>query len=227
MSGAFSGWMRPTNATSGLVERKPQRGPGGPPIPRPEHVQIDTGMHHVDSRGIGMVQRNQLPRFIIGVDDQPVRLVDDLLLADRAQRRLGRVTVGQRGVLHRGQRVRGVHQRHRPAVPGQPADLAGQPVVRVHDVVVARFVGRFGAQHAGRERAQLGGQVVFVQALERPRHHVAHQHTGRHAHDRRIGGRRRPGEDLHLDAPARQVQRALQHVDVHAAGVADARLGQR
>ena len=199
-----------------FVERQPQRGPGRPAVTRTEHVQIHAGMNDVDSRRIGMVDRNQLPRFIIGVDDQPVRLVDDLLLPDRAQRRLGRVAVGQRRVLDRGQRVRGVHQRHRPAVAGQPADLSGQPVVRVHDVVVARFVRRLGAQHPGGERAQLGGQVVFVQALERPRHHVAHQHAGRHPRDRRIGGRGGPGEDLHLDTPPRQVQRGLQHVDVHA-----------
>ena len=32
-------------------------------IPRAEYVQIDTGMHHVDSRGIGMMERNQLLRF--------------------------------------------------------------------------------------------------------------------------------------------------------------------
>ena len=217
----------PDERHHGFVWSQPQRGPGGQPVTRPEHVQVDAGVNHVDLRRIGMVDRNQLPRFIIGVDDQPVCLIDDLLLADRAQRRLGRVTFGQRRVLHRGERVRGVHQRHRPAVPGQPTDLAGQPVVRVHDVVVARFVGGLGAQHPGRERAQLGGQVVFVQALERPGHHVAHQHAGGHPLHRRIGGRGGPGEDLHLDAPPGQMQRALQHVDVHSAGIAGARLGQR
>ncbi len=109
---------------------------------------------------------------------RPVGFVDHLLLADRAHRRLGGVTLGQRRVLHRGQRVGGVHQRHRPAVAGQPTDLTGQPVVRVHDVVVARLVSGLGPQHAGGERTQLGGQVVLVQTLERPGHHVAHQHAG-------------------------------------------------
>ncbi len=36
-----------------------------------------------------MMQRNKLVRFGFGVDDQTVGLVDHLLLADRAQRRLG------------------------------------------------------------------------------------------------------------------------------------------
>ena len=158
---------------------------------------------------------------------KPVGLVDHLLLADGAHRRLGRVDVGQRDVLHRGQRVRGVHQRHRPAVAGQPADLAGEPVVRVHDVVVAGLVGGLGAQHPGRERAQLRRQVMLVETLERAGDHVAHQHAGRHPHRRRVGRRRRAGEDLDLDAAAGHVQRRLQDVDVHAAGVSGTRLRQR
>ncbi len=176
---------------------------------------------------VGVVQRNKLLRFDFGVDDQPVGLVDHLLLTDRAQRRFGRVAVGQRGVLHRGQGVRGVHERHRPSIPRQPADLARQPVMRMHDVVVPGLVRGLGAQHARGERAQLGGQVVLVQALERPGHDVADQHAGRDLHDGLIGRRRRAGEDLHLDAAAGHLQRALQHVDVHPAGVAGTGLGQR
>ncbi len=184
-------------------------------------------MRDVDPGGVGVMQRNQLRRFVIGIGDQPVGLVDHLLLAHRAQRRLRCVAVGQGRVLDRGQGVRGVHQRHRPAVAGQPPDLTGEPVVRVHDVVVPGLVGGFGPQHAGRERAQLRRQVVFVQPLERAGHHVAHQHPGRHPRDGRIGGRRGPGEDLHLDTAAGQMQRALQHVDVHPAGIAHAGLRKR
>ena len=114
-------------------------------------------MYDVDARRVGVVKRNQLSRFVFGVDDQSIRLVDHLLLADRAQWRLGRIAVGKCGVLHRGKRVRGVHQRHRPPIAGQPADLAGQPVVRMHDVVIAGLVGGFRAQHACRERTQLRG----------------------------------------------------------------------
>ena len=127
--------------------------------------------------GIGVMQRNQLLRFVFGVDDQPVGLVDHLLLTDRAQRRLGLVADGQGGVLHRGQRVGGVHQRDGPPVPRQPADLPREPVVGVHDVVVAGFVGGLRAQHACGEGTQLRGQVVLVEPLERPGHHVADQHA--------------------------------------------------
>ena len=85
-----------------------------------------------------------------GVGDQPVGGVDDLLLADDAAQRLGGVAVGQREVLHLGERVRGVHERHAPALAGQPADLPGQPVVGVHDVVPAGLVRGLGAQDAAR-----------------------------------------------------------------------------
>ena len=104
-----------------------------------------------------------------GVGDQPVGLGDDLLLADHPGQRLGPVAGGELRVLDLGQGVRGVHQRHAPALPGQPADLAGEPVVRVDQVVVARRVGRLGAQHAVGERAQLGRQVLLGEALERAR----------------------------------------------------------
>ncbi len=219
--------MRPTNASIGSSASSPSAARAARLITGREHLQVDAGVHHVDAGRVGVVQRNQLLRFMFGVDDQPVRLVDDLLFTDGAQRRFRRVAVGKRGVLHRGQRVRGVHKRHRPAVPGQPADLPRQPVVRMHDVVVAGLMRGFGAKHTRRERTQLGGQVVLVEPLERPCHDVAHQHAGRDLDDGLIGRRRRAGEDLHLDAAAGHLQRALQHVDVHAAGVAGARLGQR
>ncbi len=210
-----------------LVGVEPEGSAGGALVSRREHLQVDAGVNHVDAGRVGVVQRNQLLRFVFGVDDQPVRLVDNLLFADGTQRRFWRVAVGQRGVLHRGQRVRGVHKRHGPAVPCQPADLSGEPVVRMHDVVVAGLMRGFGAQHTRREGAQLGGQVVFVESLEGPRHDVANQHARRDLDDGLIGRRRRAGEDLHLDAAAGHLQRALQHVDVHAARVAGARLRQR
>ena len=146
-SGAFSGWIRPTNAQDEFVGRQPEYLPRRPLVSGCECLQIHAGVDDVDAVRIGVVKRNQLLRFVFGVDDQPIRFVDDLLFADRAQRWFGCVAVGERGVLDRGEGVRGVHQRHRPPVARQPADLTRQPVVRVHDVVVARLVGGFGAQH--------------------------------------------------------------------------------
>jgi hypothetical protein len=156
ISGAFSGWMRPTKATTCSSSGSPSAVRAARRSPGWNTSRSTPGWTTSIRLGIGAMNRNQLSCFILGVDDEPVCLVDDLLLANGAQRRLGPVTIGQRRVLHRGQGVRGMHQRHRPAVPSQPADLTRQPVVRVHDVVVTRFVGRFGAQHPGRESRTAG-----------------------------------------------------------------------
>ncbi len=122
-----------------------------------------------------------------GVGDQPVRLGDDLLLADQPAARFRFVVVGHRGVLDLGQGVRGMHQRHPPAVLGQVPDLAGQPVVRVHDVVVARV--RCGPRPASpRPRTSTAGRAV--PACPAPR-------TGRPrcAGPARPASARRPGAD--------------------------------
>ena len=88
-------------------------------------------------------------------------------------------------------------------------------------------MGGLGPQDACGERAQLGGQVVLVQAFERAGDDVADQHSRRDVHDGRIGRRRGPGEDLHLYPASGHLQSGLQDVDVHPARVAGPRLGQR
>jgi hypothetical protein len=79
-------------------------------------------------------------------------------------------------------------------------DLAGQPVVRVHQVVAAGLEGGLGPQHPEGERADLAGQVVLVELLERPGHHVADQHARHQLDQRRRVRADRAGEDLDLDA---------------------------
>ena len=111
-----------------------------------------------------VVQLGELRRLGRGVGDEPGGGVDHLLLADDPRCRLGSVTLGERGVLHLGERVGGVDERDRPALGGHPADLAGEPVVRVHRVVVARLVRGLDPHQAGGERAQLGRQIVLAQA---------------------------------------------------------------
>jgi hypothetical protein len=121
------------------------------------------------------------------------------VFAHDAGLRLGLVAVGEQAVLHLGHGVHGVDERDAPAFLGQPADLAGQPVVGVDDVVVAGLVHGLGAQHLRQEGAHLAGQVGPVHLLVRPRGQVAHQDAGRQFGDRgevSCGG---PGEDVHLD----------------------------
>ena len=177
--------------------------------------------------GVGAVEADQLAGLLVGVGDQPVGLGDDLLLADDAGAGLGPVAVGQRLVLDLGQGVRGVDERHAPPVAGEPADLAGEPVVRVDDVVVARLVLGLLAQDGGGEGAQLGGELLLAEALERAGADVADRHARAHLDDRREVAGGGAGEDVDLDAAGGEAAGGLDDVDVHAAGVAGAGLVER
>ena len=166
-SGALSGWIRPANSSTSESVGQAERGARLGRRHRPEDVEVDAGVDDLDPAGVGVVQVDQLLGLEVGVRDQQVGGLDDLLLADDPGERLGDVAVGERVVLDLRHRVHRVHQRHAPAVAGQRADLAGEPVVRVHDVVVADGLPGLGAQHLAREHAQLRGQLLLGQPLER------------------------------------------------------------
>ena len=157
-SGAFSGWMRPTKSGISASCGRPSRARAAarPSPPGPETVEVDPGVDDGDLVGVGLVVADEFARLLGGVGDQPVGGADDLGLADHAGGRLGGVAGGQRGVLDLGHGVHGVHQRHAPALGGQPADVAGEPVVGVDEVVVAGAVAGPGLHHPVREGAQLG-----------------------------------------------------------------------
>ncbi len=166
-------------------------------------------------------------RLLLGVGNEPVGGLDDLRLADLTTGRLRRVAVGEVGVLHTGHGVHGVDERHLPAVVGEPPDLAGEPVVRVDEVVVA--LGGVGgrAHDAGGKGAQLARQVLLAEPLVRPRRDVAHEHPGRQLDHRVEVGRRRAGEDLHLDAAPGELAGHLDDIDVQATGISRAGLLER
>ena len=137
-SGALSGWIRPAKSSTSASAGRPSSAPDG-------GLVVRAGRRRGRRRGgpprrgrVGVVQVDQLPGLEVGVGDQHVGGLDHLLLADDAGVRLGGVALGQGVVLDLGHRVHRVHQRHAPAVARQRADLAGEPVVGVHDVVVAR-----------------------------------------------------------------------------------------
>ncbi len=98
---------------------------GARPGARPGSVdlEVDTGCRDVDAAGVGVVERDELARLGVGVRDQTVGLVDDLLLPDLPQHRLGLVAGGEGRVLHRREGVRGVDERDAPAIAGEPPDL--------------------------------------------------------------------------------------------------------
>ena len=181
-----------------------------------EHRQVDAGVDDLDAAGIGVVQVDQLLGLGVGAGDQHVGGLDDLLLADDPCGRLGGVADGERVVLDLGHRVHRVHQRDPPAVAREGADLAGEPVVGVHEVVVAERLGGLGAQHLAGEHAELAGQLALAQPLERAGMDVVHGDPVARRLHRVVARGRGPGEDVDLDACGSQPTRQLDHVDVHA-----------
>src|SRR5690606_31201243 len=82
----------------------------------------------------------------------------------------------------------GVHQGHTPTLGGEPADMAGEPVVRVDEVVVAGTVARPRLHHAMGEGAQLGGQLLLGETLVRARVDVPDEDAGGQFDGGREGG---------------------------------------
>lgn len=176
---------------------------------------------------VGLVVAYEFVGLLGRVGDEAVGGADYLGLADDAGGGLGGVVVGERGVLDLGHRVHGVHQGDAPAFGGEPADMAGEPVVRVDQVVVAGAVARPCLHHTVREGAQLGREFLLRQPLVRARVDVPDQNTRGQLDLRGQGAGRGPGEDLHLDVLRGQPLRQLHDVDVHPARVTRAGLVQR
>lgn len=83
------------------------------------------------------------------------------------------------------------------------------------------------AHHPGGEGAELTRQICLDQPLEGPRRDLPHEHPGLDLQHGFLGVCRGAGEDLHLDAPAGEPARGLGDIDIHPAGIPDARLGYR
>ena len=201
-----------------------------PPCPagrRPEDAQVRARVDGLHLGRVRAVQLGQLACLLGRVGDQPVRRGHHLELAADPLVGLGGVARREGRVLHLAQGVHRLHERDAPALLGGRADLAGQPVVRVHQVIPAGLRRGLGAQHLKRELAYLRGQVVLVELLERARRHAADQHAGGELGQRRRVPADRAGEDLHLGAARGEPLGHLDDVNVQAAGVASARLVER
>ncbi len=209
------------------ILRQAQRSTRGTAVARPEHLQVHPGVDDGELVGARRVVQGELGGLLGGVGDQPVGRLDHLGLTDHPGRRLGEVTLGQCRVLDLRHGVHRVHQRDAPALGCQPADLAGEPVVRVDEVVVARPVTCLGAQHPVGEGAELGREVLLEQALVRPGGDVPDEHTGGELDGRRVVRADRPGEHLDLDVELGEALGQLDDVDVHPARVTGAGLVQR
>ena len=134
---------------------------------RLEDLEVDAGVDHGHPGRVGVVAGDQLPGLVVGVRDQAVRGRDDLGLAAQPGGRLEGVAGRQGRVLHLRERVHGLDQRYAPPFLGHRADLPGEPVMPVNQVIAAGRVGGLGAQQLEGELAQLARKIGLVQVLER------------------------------------------------------------
>ena len=229
-SGPLSGCTRPTKSSTTASWARPNRLLASRldcAVPGWKTLEVGAGVDGLHLGRVGVVELGQLACLLGRVGDQPVGRRDHVELASDPLLRLGGLADREGRVLDLAQRVHGLHQRHAPALLGGRADLARQPVVRVHEVVLARLGGRLGPQHLEGELADLAGQVGLVQLLEGAGHDAAHEHPGNELGQRRGVPADRPGEDLDLGAPLREPLGDLDYVDVQSARVAGARLVER
>ena len=183
---------RASRSVLGLEDRRGRR-PGG--RPRPGRGRRRRGRSAAWPRGRCWRSAGRRPR-------RP---------APRRSRRAsgsGVSPLGERGVLDLGHRVHRVHERHAPAVAGERADLAGEPVVGVHEVVVAQRRGR-PRRAAPRGRRRTAGRAAPPwSGPRRGRRRRGARRRRRGLDDRRQRGGGGAGEDVDLDAARRAGGRA-------------------
>ena len=140
--------LQPTDEQNDLsVQRDAQltTGPlGGTITARRKELHVHPGRHDIDAPRVGIVEIRELLSLGIGVDDEPARIVHNLLLTDTPRLRLRRISLRQMEILHCRQRVRRVHKRNVKQIRQQPPHLAREPVVRMDQVVFnPLFAGEF------------------------------------------------------------------------------------
>jgi hypothetical protein len=207
------------------VGRQAERPAGRGAVARGELGEVDATWDGVDARSGAIVQPAQLCRLQGSGGDDGIHARQHLLFQHGAALVCGRPDAGH-ATLDLRQRMEHVHRRHAPAPPQAQRHQAGEPVMAVDHVVRLAVDARKG-DHSGGEQRDKGQQVVGRHRLQRAGVDLNDTCTGSQLDHRRGGGVRTAGEDVHLQIPARKGHREGAHVDVQAAGVALARLGQR
>ena len=133
-SGALSGWIRPANSSTCGVRGQPERGGARRRVSRGRNTSRSTPGWTTSTRPGSASYRSisclaSMSVLAISMSAASTTCSSPMIRAGG----LGGVAVGERVVLDLGHRVHRVHQRHAPAVAGQRADLAGEPVVGVHE----------------------------------------------------------------------------------------------
>ena len=217
-SGPLSGWIRPTNSSTGRrpaassAARAPAWSPGA------KNACSTPGRDDLDAALRIAVQAAELALLLDAADADRVGARDDLGLGPVAPDRLGVAALG----LHPGERVERRDERDVEDVLEAVGDDAAEPVVGVHDVGAA--VGREVLEHAVGELVEDVGERLLRQVV-RPGLDVHDAVAGLDEHLGREPGAVGAGVGGALDAGLGERRHHLAHVHVHPAAVAGARAG--
>ena len=161
----------------------------------------------------------------VGGDDA-VDLTDDARLLRDPELRLQLVRRPRHAVLEPTQGVEHLDHWRAPPLPQLERGHAGQPVVRV-DEVVAEVLGLAELVDAGHELGQVLVHHLARHRPLRPGREMDHPRVVAEGHDAADARILRAGEHVHLDAHPTQLARGLAHVHVHPARLLGAQRGQR
>ena len=234
--GALERLDPPDEQEEATIERQAEGAAGLGPVAGAEERVVDPGRHDADARRLAAVER----RDLLGLDrargQDRIGAVDDGRLGLGPP--VGHVRLhllGHRLGLHPVERVERADQRQVQLVLDHVAGQPRQPVVGVHrgvgqaavpsppDIGAAAIRSSTPAVNSLDHR----GQGLLGQDVERAGRDVVDPQARLDVDDGGEVGRPGPGEDVAGDAGAGQGGRQLAHVDVHAAAVTRAGLGQR
>ena len=220
-SGALSGWIRPTNSTTGRSAGRPTARRAPLPVAGREEGVLDGRRHDLDRAGGVAVQAAELALLLRAADADGVAAADDLRLGPVPPRRLEVAALG----LDPGQGVERRDERQVEVVLEPVADHAAQPVVAVDR-------RRRRARRAGaRGRRAVNSSSSSASASFGRSNGPAGTCTTRWPGSTTTSGARPgpvgAGVRRALDAGLGERRRDLAHVDVHPAAVAGTRLEQR
>ena len=203
-------------------------------VARAEEGVVHARRHDADAARFAAVERCDL----VGLDrarrQHGVGALDDVRLGlGPAVRHVGLDLFGHGFGLDPIERVERAHERQLELVLDHVARQPGQPVVGmdggVGTTAVVRRTGTGGHQFEdpGGELVDEGGERLLGHRVQRTGGDVVDPQTRLDVDGGREVGRPGPREDVAGDTGAGQRGGELAHVDVHAASVTGARLGQR
>ena len=217
------------------IEREPEGPAGLRAVARPEEGVVDPEGDDADAARVGAVERGDLLGLHAARRQHGVRAVDDRRLGlGPPVGHVGLDLFGHRLGLDPIQGVEGADERQVELVLDDVAGKTGEPVVGVHRgegavlVVGEAEPARRGhaGQHALGELVDHGRQRLFGQGGQGAGGHVVDPEPRLHLDHRGEIGGPGPGEDVTGGARTGQGGGELAHVDVHAAAVPGAGLGQ-